>query len=244
MASDIELLALELDTLWLRDERGRLLTDREPNGRPAPHMVIAVASGGRIIKIGSHVPDALADELGAAALREPLSDPAQPPAALSQCARLLEDAVRAIEASSGPSYLIPDDTAYTSAAPIVRFGDADVEHLRAVHPPGANWRPDEWNSLLDGNLGPWAIATSGGHVISICHSARLTARGAEAGTWTDPGHRGRGHAAAVTAAWASLLRDRTLFYSTSSDNASSQRVAARLKLRPIGWTWRLSSPRD
>ena len=79
-------------------------------------------------------------------------------------------------------------------------------------------------------------------VVSLCHSARLTDRGAEAGTWTDPDYRGRGYAAAATAAWGSLLASsgRTLFYSTSSDNLSSQRVAERLELPLIGWMWKIA----
>jgi hypothetical protein len=45
----------------------------------------------------------------------------------------------------------------------------------------------------------------------------------------DRSFRGQGHAAAVTAAWASLMRPtgRSLSYSTSRTNMSSQRVAAR-----------------
>jgi hypothetical protein len=34
---------------------------------------------------------------------------------------------------------------------------------------------------------------------------------------------------------------RVLFYSTDAQNLSSQRVAARLGLRPIGWTWNLAT---
>ena len=67
-------------------------------------------------------------------------------------------------------------------------------------------------------------------------------RGAEAGTWTDPDFQRRGYAAAVTAAWASLFAPtgRQLFYSTSADNRSSQRVAERLGLHPIGWLWKIA----
>jgi predicted GNAT family acetyltransferase len=85
------------------------------------------------------------------------------------------------------------------------------------------------------------MAVSDGEVVSICHCARLSDRGAEAGVWTDAKYRGRGLAAAVTAAWASLLAGsgRTLFYSTSAENVSSQRVAARLGLREIGWMWKV-----
>ena len=49
----------------------------------------------------------------------------------------------------------------------------------------------------------------------------------------------------LTAAWAALTRPsgRHLFYSTSGENVSSQRVAARLGLRPIGWLWQLARVR-
>jgi RimJ/RimL family protein N-acetyltransferase len=84
-------------------------------------------------------------------------------------------------------------------------------------------------------------------VTSICHTpGPLAARAAECGVWTRPECRGHGHAAATAAAWAEILRPsgRTLFYSTDADNRSSQRVASRLGLRPIGWTWRLAPPPD
>lgn len=245
MATDFELLKIELDTLWLRDDRGRLLTDREPNGRVAPFLVIASSHDGRIVEIGSRVPDALAAELRAAGLSDPPSDPSVPPAGMPRCAQLLEAAVGPVETSSGPCYVIPSAPTFTSAAAIRRSNDAVIEGLRHMNPPRANWSGEEWNSLVDGALGPWVMATVDAQVIAICHSARLTQRGAEAGVWTDPDHRGQGHAAAVTAAWASLLAGsgRCLFYSTSSTNTSSQRVAARLNLRPIGWTWQLASPR-
>ena len=68
----------------------------------------------------------------------------------------------------------------------------------------------------------------------------------EAGVWTHPDFRGQGHAAATTAEWAALMRptDRLLFYSTSRTNRASQRVAAHLGLRRIGFLWQLQSVRN
>ncbi|RSO25385.1 hypothetical protein DMH15_30385 [Streptomyces sp. WAC 06725] len=101
--------------------------------------------------------------------------------------------------------------------------------------------------LLDGKLGPWAMAldpADPARVVSICHTPCWTDHGAEAGTWTRPGHRGRGHAATVTAAWSRLQAPtgRHLFYSTSDTNRSSRNVAARLGLAPLGHLWKLSPP--
>lgn len=54
--------------------------------------------------------------------------------------------------------------------------------------------------------------------------------------WTHPDSRGRGIAA------ASLVEGRVLFYSTSSDNLSSQAAAKRLGLRRLGRCGSLSGP--
>jgi predicted GNAT family acetyltransferase len=85
------------------------------------------------------------------------------------------------------------------------------------------------------------MARQSGRVISICHTPASNPRAAEGGVWTHPDFRGQGHAAATTAEWAALLRPsgRLLFYSAARTNHSSQAVAARLRLRPIGWLWQL-----
>ena len=245
MTTDVELLQIEIDTLWLKDDRGRLVNDRGPNGRPAPHLVIAASGGAQIVAIGCEVPDALAVELRAAVAGEaPSTDPAVAPASLVRYQQLLKDSLGSVEISSGPSYVIPPGTAFSSSAEIQRSDDDNIDALRDRNPE-LTWTAEEWQQLVDGTFGPWALASVGGQVIAICHSARLTVRAAEAGIWTDPDFRGQGHAAAVTAAWASLpaLSGRVLFYSTSATNFSSQRVAARLNLRPIGWMWQISAPR-
>ena len=247
MPTDLELLEIEIETLWATDPRGRLVLDKKSRGwqgRKAPHLVIAVSDDGQVAAIGSEVPDAVAVELQAAVAAEAPSPPSTPPASIARYEQLLKDALGPVELSSGPGYVIPLATAFQSAAEIQRSDGESTEALRNRVAEKAGWNSDEWNLLLDGSFGPWAVATKGGQVIAICHSARVTDRGAEAVVWTDPDFRGQGHAAAVTAAWASLLAPggQHLFYSTSADNTSSQGVAARLSLRLIGWRWQLSTP--
>jgi RimJ/RimL family protein N-acetyltransferase len=111
--------------------------------------------------------------------------------------------------------------------------------LRGANP--GNWEPVEWDELLEGKLGPWAIAVDGERVASICHTpGPMSASAATCGVWSHPDYRGRGHAAAVTAAWVELLRPsgRHLFYDTDENNRSSQRVAERLGLPLLGWMGR------
>jgi hypothetical protein len=240
--SDIQLLAIEIETLWVKNDRGRLLGTREANGRAPPHLVIAVSHDSQIAAMGNDLPDGLASDLAeAVAASPPPARSGSPPAGLARCRQLLESSVGAVEIYSGPSYVLPPDAAFPSTAEIHRSDGGGIDALQGKNSGRAGWSPGEWRQLLRGDLGPWAMATIGGRVVAICHTSRLGDRGAEAGVWTDPGFRGQGHAAAVTAAWASLFDRRrfVLFYSTSADNFSSQRVTARLQLREIGWTWSL-----
>jgi hypothetical protein len=235
-ANDLGLLQIEVE-IWATGDRQWV------NG---PDLVIASSSVGSAATIGTAVPDDLADALvKAVAGGPPVSDLSSPPPMLERCRQLLEDTLGPIELrpSSGPSYLIPDTVTFRSEVTLVRSDGSDIAALRGGNP--GNWGIQEWDQLLDGLLGPWVMATRNGAVISICHTPASSARGAEAGTWTRPEFRGQGHAAAVTAAWASLMRPtgRALFYSTARANVSSQRVAARLALRPIGWLWQLARVR-
>ena len=110
--------------------------------------------------------------------------------------------------------------------------------LSSRRPP--EWDAVEWADLLAGNLGPWAVLSdAAGVVVSLCHAARLTPSGAEAGVFTAASHRGRGLAREVCAAWAGAAQDLAvpLFYSHAEDNLASQRVATGLGLRRLGRVW-------
>jgi Acetyltransferase (GNAT) domain len=232
-ASDLELLEVEIDTLWQMDHRGRI---------HGPDLVIACCRAGYELALGADVPADLAAALAMVVSEgRPPAEMTSPPPILDPCRRLLEEAFGpvALTPGSGPSYLIPETVAFWSNAALVRSDAGDVSALRGANP--GNWGVEEWEQLLDGQLEPWVMATRDDVVISICHTPRSGARGAEAGVWTRPGFRGQGHAAAVTAEWAALMHPtgRYLFYSTSRTNVSSQRVAARLGLRPIGWLWQI-----
>jgi RimJ/RimL family protein N-acetyltransferase len=242
-STDVELLRTEIQTLWLPDERGRLLRVRSRTFRAAPELVLAVgADGEQCLAFGIDVPDLVAHELEAIVSRAAAAaDRAEPPSSLTRCMELLEDAVGPVVLSSGLSYVIPPGVTFSSTAAITRSDGAQLSSLGGRAPSSADWDDDEWEMLLDGVLGPWALARIEGRIVSICHCARLADKGAEAGVWTDPDFRGQGHAAAVVAEWASLLArtGRHLFYSTFSENRSSQRVAARLGLRQIGCLWEI-----
>ena len=228
---DIDLLQVELGVIWRLDDRGRL---------PGPEdVVIGVAADGLIAAVADSVSDTLARRLLDLTAEGTPSPFGTPPDVLEGCRALLGG--ERVAVSGGPSYLVRPPVRFDVPVRVLRSDEP--AHVRLVRPlrPG-NWAPGEWESLCDGGEGaPWAMIVEDGQVAAICHTARLTPAGAEAGTWTSPLYRGRGYAAATTATWADLLPDLQLFYSTSADNRSSRRVAERLGLRALGWLWKLTT---
>jgi RimJ/RimL family protein N-acetyltransferase len=239
LLSDKQLLELEIDTLWSRNGNGRLVRDRGLKGSAAPRLVIASSRDATVAAFGDEVPETVAREISGLLPATSIPWLDSPPAPLQEIETRLTVALGPVEVASGPTYVAGSVATVTSPATIISSERWDRQVQRLSAPARANWAPEEWMLLLDGALGPWAAAAVEGDVIALCFSARLTDHAAEAGVWTDPDHRGRGHAAAVTAAWASQVRPtgRVVFYSTSAENRSSQQVAARLGLRPVGWMW-------
>jgi RimJ/RimL family protein N-acetyltransferase len=230
--TELELLALQAEMAL--DDRGRLAATWG--------IMLAVTGTERLLFVGSDVPDALLPALTAAVTTSPSgATPDTEPPAIDACRAILTPLSTPLLLEAGPCYVIDPRAGFATPIAIVRSDAAGHARLRGLNP--GNWEEDEWAELLDGALGPWAMAVVEEQVVSICHTPlRMTARAAECGVWTHPDFRGHGYAAAVTAAWAAILRPsgRYLFYSTDAGNRSSQRVAERLQLRPIGWRWSLT----
>ncbi|PSK95879.1 GNAT acetyltransferase-like protein [Murinocardiopsis flavida] len=235
-ASAAALLNLEMAMLWDGDDHGRL-------HHGAHYVALGVADDGLTAAVGAAVPDPLAAELADLAVLPRGGPECAPPTTILRCARLLRGRLGPVEVSGGPSYLVPPGVRAESTARVVRSTDgAGTGALRGANP--GTWADGEWHALLDGRFGPWAAAVDGERVVALCCTPVFSDRAAEAGVWTRPSHRGRGHAASVTAHWASAFGSdgRRLFYSTSAANTASQRVAERLGLRRLGWIWKVSRP--
>jgi len=162
-----------------------------------------------------------------------------PPPVLEAVEVLIERATgqRVLADASGPTYLVTDEVKIEVELPVLRSIDTRVFDLGAANP--GNWEQGEWEALLGGDLGPWAMVVDKAEVVSLCHTPAMAGNSADAGTWTREDRRGRGLAAATVAAWAPLIvaSGRTPFYSTSTTNRSSQRVAGRLRRPLLGTLW-------
>ncbi|WP_443255656.1 GNAT family N-acetyltransferase [Streptomyces sp. 6N106] len=164
--------------------------------------------------------------------------PGQLPGALSCLAASLDG--RTVSVEGGPCFVFPDRLTIPDSAPLpiivsTTDGQRAAQHL--IRPD--NWQPGEWNELINGRMGEWAMAVHDREPVSICFTPASNATAAETGIWTRPDFRGKRLAPAVVAAWS--RREHTnktvLFYSTTADNHASQSVAHTLGLTPLGWIW-------
>ncbi len=160
------------------------------------------------------------------------SGPSPPPRGLEaapQCLKeltaLLESQAPVTDVSSGPAWLVPESTAIPEGIAVTS----------TLSPDQVRDADQLFASDLAPTL-PYAAVVVDGQVASLCSCSRITPDVAEAGLVTVTEHRGRGYAVAATAAWAAAVREtgRLPLYSTSWDNHSSRRVAAKLNLRLYG----------
>jgi hypothetical protein len=227
----LALLRIEVDTLWTRDANGRLDRVRVTWKQiAAPYLTVVSGGGGHFAEVSNAVPVDVARDL-ADMVDAHAVDPATGVPEIADVLRgRVDREMGPTTIGGGPSYVVPAGASYDSGAVIETSTDQDAEALRGRMP----------DDDVDGTGGPWAVAVVDGTVAAMCSTSRRTELGVEAGLWTYAGFRGRGHAAAATAAWAALFSDAVVrFYSTAFTNRSSQRVTERLGLPRLGWTWQL-----
>ena len=223
--SELELLGIQVEALFTHDRDGRIHHVNEPDGDAAPRFFFGRTRVGNLWRLRHDVAPETARRLEDLAVGERVDDDlrADPLELHAILAALREDAeVRSVE--SGPAYRFP--SAHAAPVGVTRLTRRDLHLLRRfVSDLGAVARHFAARD-------PHIAVVEDGAAVSICYSARLTERAAEAGVETLDGYRGRGYAARVVAAWAHAVRatGRIPLYSTSWDNVASQAVARKLGL--------------
>ncbi|UKD14763.1 GNAT family N-acetyltransferase [Burkholderia aenigmatica] len=236
---------LEIDyrTLFRLHPDRRIARENDPDCSPTPRFWLGRCADGNLAGVRADVPAAVADELARLADSEPLVTDRTPPAHLGRYLALLAPVPHW---NIGLVYTLPHALGFDADARVTLIdGDSDAgRHL--LHKLSTHGMPESLCSMGFRSAAdlwaPWCAAVVDGEVASVACAARLSDVGAELGLATAPAFRGRGLAAAVTAAWSRLpsLQTRTLFYSTDSDNRASQRVASRLGLTLRGTTLRVT----
>ncbi len=227
--SDLHLLEIQADTLFTHDSRGRIGHVNEPGGARAPRFFFARTGEGNLWRCRDDLAEDTVRQLDRLAADEPVHDNLRAePRNLAAFLEVLRADRESPSIACGPAYSFPD--ALPAPARVTRITRANLHLLRQmVSDLEAVAREFEGRE-------PRLAVVEGGVAVSLCFSARLTARAAEAGVETVAAYRGRGYAPAVVAAWARAIRasSRIPLYSTSWDNLASRAVARKLGLVQYG----------
>ncbi len=227
----------QFHTLFRVNHTGRIIRENDPDRSPGPLFWLGGSADGNLIGISADLPDSLAATLTRIAASEPpFVHPAMPEHLADYEAQL--QGYGNGEHSLSITWRLPHDHPYSSRATLVSSESEEGQRL------ATEWAQEGLPQGLC-ELGfasvadlwtPWCAAMAGNDVASLAFAARLSHTGAELGLATVGEFRGQGFGAAATAGWSRLnaLRSRTLFYNTSRDNISSQRVTERLMLSACG----------
>ncbi|VWC88753.1 GNAT family acetyltransferase [Burkholderia lata] len=235
-------LDIDYRTLFRLHPDRRIERENDPDCSPGPRFWLGRCADGNLAGVRADVPPPVADELMRLTSSEPpLADRIQP----AHLERYLALLAPVPHWNIGLVYPLPHALGFDTDARVALIdGDSDAgRHL--LHTLSTRGMPEGLFSMgfrrVTDLWAPWCAAVVDGEVASVAFAARLSDVGAELGLATAPAFRGRGLAAAVTAAWSRLpsLQTRTLFYSTDSDNRASRRVASRLGLTLRGTTLRV-----
>jgi hypothetical protein len=218
--------ALFLDTAFVRDAGGRIVSTREPQPSPGPRFTLVRGAEHCVWAARVDVAATVADEIDRLARTEPVtSDLRAPPRHADRYVALVGGQVR-----SGPAFDFPATIAPVAGVVVVEDEAVLGRHFRG-------WVAGE---IAAGRAPVMAIVEDGAPV-SVCFSARLADVAAHAGVETAAAFRRRGLAVRVTAAWALAMRasGRTPLYNTDWSNEGSRSVAKKLGLRPYAAHWSL-----
>jgi RimJ/RimL family protein N-acetyltransferase len=221
-ASNLDLLDLQITTLFLLDPERRLLAINEPGTPPAPRFFLGRSADGNRWRVRYDIPAEAAHRLDqlchAEPQRSPLADP--PEQAVAIRAVLAEDAPIVSE-DRGPAYWLPAISHVPQQ--VVLLSGAHAALVQNTFPWLAAW-------LADAANGPVAAVIEQGKAVSVCFCSRITPHAAEAGIETLVAFRGKGAATAAAAGWAAAVQQsqRVALYSTSWQNHASQAVAKKL----------------
>ncbi len=242
---DHDLLALEASVLFVMSDSGRVVCENSSDRSAAPRLSLAGCASLNIVRVRDDVDEKTSQAIESLAATEPaLREPESTPVHIDEYVELLAAEAPVEDFGSGLIWTFPERLAYEHSATLVASDTA--EGYRLLARLAEEGMPAALVAAGFVDIGefwaPWCVALDGDEIASIAFAARLEPAAAETGVFTVPAYRGRGFAAAATAGWARLpaLRERTLFYSTSRANLSSQRVTQRLGLRFMGASFQIT----
>lgn len=223
---------LELATTFVLDERGRIVSTREPRATHGPLFSIIRSATECAWAVRDDLPEEAVESMAALALEEP-------PIGDLQTAPVHAEQYLALSGGQlgfrGPAFIFPPALPASPAVVQIR-GERELRR---------NFSGWSWGEI-DAGRGPVMAVLEAGVPVSICFCARRSGQAAAAGLETAAAFRGKGFGARVTAAWAEAVRAMGLvpLYSAAWTNQASLAVARKLGLTAYASFWSVSDGRS
>lgn len=229
MLTHLDLLKIQVETLFVHDQNGRLTYINEPAESeiyPAPRFFLSYTESDFIYRFRHDLPSALCQKLEALihSITFPTDSPHNPPCA-KEIEKLLLSHAPIEKVWTGPAFQFPEQMVLKSNAVKIDKNKKDLLEFGFL-----DWIPE-----LD-FIQPCLAIIKNGHAVSVCHSVRKSSMAEEAGVDTLDAYRGNSYAPSVVAGWAESVKmnGKIPLYSTSWENKASQRVAQKLGLIQYG----------
>jgi GNAT superfamily N-acetyltransferase len=215
---------LQLRTLYVLDELGRMKRTQEPGANRPPLFALIRGGGTYAWAVRDDVPDEISSEIDELVRIEPADKLERDPMNAEGFRSLLGGS----RVESGPAFEFSSSVGRPEG--VVQVQD----------PAQLTGEIADLADEIDGRAPVLAILHDG-RAVSVCHCARRSDKAAEAGLYTLEDYRGQGLGPRVTAAWCHAIREsgRIPLYSTSWRNAASRSVAKKLDLRVYALDWSL-----
>lgn len=214
---------MHLDVQYECDESGLLLRPRSKDVA-APSLHLVRTADGNSWLLSAALSHEERTELGEIFAREAVFNET---GEMEDAAPLLGGDGKRLGEYRGPAFHFPESLPAAGNSAELLHDATDAQTV-----PELSWIRDAKSAEH-----PLAVVRNpAGEIVSVCHSARSTAGGAEAGVETAPGYRGHSFAVAVVLLWAATVRaeGRIPLYSTQWTNHASRAVARKLGLVMYG----------
>jgi RimJ/RimL family protein N-acetyltransferase len=217
--SDLDLIKMQAQALFVHDKNGRLLRINERNNpNPAARFFLSRSKSGNLWRTRYDLsPDLTAELERLAAAEAVVCDLTEPPRYATEYERLLQEHALIISTGSGPGYYLPSNQPHDA----VMITSENLALLEAHF---------DWLMTTLADYAPAAAAVVNGNAVAVCFCSRITPKVAEAGVHTEDIYRGHGYATNAARGWVTAVRatGRQPLYSTSWTNLASQAIARKL----------------
>jgi hypothetical protein len=229
--SDLQLMQLQVETLYRYDADGRMRCVNEPGDPPADRFFMGRTPQGNLWRFRYDMPTTIVEQLEALCRAEPISvELARAPLNYDAIRAVLQAQAPIEQEYRGPAYRVPDSVQPPAGVVLITTANQQL-----LEPWFMDLLPVDPEQTI-------AAVIEDRAAVAVCFCSRLTDRAAEAGAETVETFRRRGYAAAAVAGWAAELRwrGRIALYSTSWRNLASQGVARKLEMRMYGEDWSIA----